>query len=126
MRKYCLIFMLLLTSSIYAQTPYKVYAELVGKGREVSAKRTITVDFGRGFKYWSRNAKDYLVDENGDKLSFNSMVDAMNYMSKRGWQLAESYYDPLENDLFWIIYKEITTDEQIREGLMTKEEFKKR
>ena len=41
-------------------------------------------DFGSGKEL-------QLKDENGDKLIFNSMIDALNYMSKHGFEFVQAY-----------------------------------
>lgn len=33
----------------------------------------------------------FLVDENGEKMNFNSMIDAVNYLAKLGWELILAY-----------------------------------
>ena len=34
---------------------------------------------------------DLRVDENGEKMNFNSMIDAVNYLAKLGWELILAY-----------------------------------
>lgn len=124
------LFSLLLLASctlVNAQEPYKVFCELLGSGKFMSNKVTVTVDFGQKTKFWTGNAKQYLVDENGEKLEFNSMVDAMNYMGKRNWVLEQAYVVTTNNQnvYHWLLSKKVTSDEQIKEGFMTKEEFDK-
>ena len=59
---------------------------------------------------------------------FNSMVDAMNYMGKRNWEFEQAYVVTTSNQnvYHWLLSKEVTSDEQIKEGFMTKEEFDKK
>lgn len=65
------------------------YCELVGTQRFLSSKVTISVDFGQERNYW----KDPRVkDEQTGKVQvFNSMVDAMNYLGKDGWEFVQAY-----------------------------------
>lgn len=53
-------------------------------------KFNISVDFGQQSKLFSNEA---LVDEKGRAISFNSMVDAMNYMSKHGWEFDTCFFE---------------------------------
>ncbi len=61
-----------------------VYCEIVGIQKFMSKKVVISIDFGQEQTYFSDNR---LVDESGKPVVFNSMVDAINFMSKRGWEL---------------------------------------
>ena len=49
-------------------------------------KVKIEVDFGQKAKWATPNAR-FLVDENGEQMNFNSMIDAVNYLAKLGWEL---------------------------------------
>ena len=51
-------------------------------------KLTVEVDFGQKMTGW---AASKLRDENGKSLKFNPMVDALNYMGKRGWEFTQAY-----------------------------------
>ena len=56
-------------------------------------------------------ANEQLVDEKGNIITFNSMVDAMNYMSKLGWEFEQAYIVTVGSDsssstfYHWIISK---------------------
>ena len=66
----------------------KIYCELVGTQRLLSTKVTVEVDFGQQSKFFSDNR---LVDEKGQVVVFNSMVDAMNHMGELGWEFEQAY-----------------------------------
>ncbi len=66
----------------------KVYCELLGTQKLLSTKVTVQVDFGQQTKLFSDNR---LVDEKGNVIAFNSMVDAMNYMGTLGWEFEQAY-----------------------------------
>lgn len=55
------------------------------------------------------------------------MIDAMNFMAKLGWKFEQAYVlpDGYSNNIRWILSKEITRDDEIKEGVVTKGEFKK-
>lgn len=56
----------------------------------LSKKVDITVDFGQEVKLFS--FKDQrLKDDAGKVLAFNSVIDALNYMAKQGWEFVNAY-----------------------------------
>ena len=124
--KKCLFLMLMMVSmSVMGQEHHRVYCELVGTGKLFSTKVNVTVDFGQETSYWRQDADQYLVDEKGNKIKFNSMVDAMNYMGRRGWGFEQAYVVTTnqQNVYHWLLSKEMTNDERIDEGLTTKESY---
>ncbi|MBP7152309.1 MAG: hypothetical protein KBA43_06560 [Paludibacteraceae bacterium] len=91
MRKLSLITMLLLFSGIlFPQTaPKFVYAEIVGTAKFMSTKVTIEVSFGQRVKTFADNRlKD---PKTGKPIVFNSMIDALNFMGKQGWEFIQAY-----------------------------------
>ena len=64
------------------------YAELVGATKLMSTKVNISIDYGEATKLFQDTR---LRDENGKLQSFNSMVDAMNYMGNSGWEFVQAY-----------------------------------
>lgn len=71
-------------------------------------KRTFTafVDFGQESK--SRTRKDtYLSNENGDRMSFNSRMDAFNFFKTNGYEYVDSYVKVYEDDsmIFYLLKK---------------------
>ncbi len=88
----CLTF--LFTVSFYGQTingkPLKdldvEYLQIVGTSKMMSSKLTIAIDIGQKTKFFSNNKDETLLqDENGDGLIFNSMIDALNFLSSNGY-----------------------------------------
>ncbi|WP_298063264.1 hypothetical protein [uncultured Rikenella sp.] len=117
---------ILFTGTANAQTsPKKVYCELLGVRKLLSAKVTVVVDFGQ-----NPHDNSKLVDENGKKITFNSMVDAMNYMGELGWEFEDAYAITLgtgasgQNVYHWLLSKYISDDENINDGFKTKQQFK--
>ena len=114
MKKTALIFLMLISSiTMIAQTK-KYYCEVKGIEKELSAGLKIVFDFGNNPVYsaWGGlKNKQKLVDEKGEEISFNSMVDAGNYMSK--------------SIIHWIFYKEATSPKEAVKGIMTKDEYNK-
>ena len=99
----------------------KVYCELVGTQKLLTGKVSVSVDFGQQ-SYFKDNR---LVDENGQVMTFNSMVDAMNYMSTLGWEFEQAYIVTLgagntaSNVYHWLLSKYKYDDEE-ETGLKTK------
>ena len=104
---------------------YKVYCEIVATQKIFSNKSTVELDFGQFAGFWSSDRQ--LVDEQGNTISFNSALDAANYMARRGWDLEEVFIvqDMTKGDsgtprYHWVLSKIVTDDSQITEGLRTR------
>ena len=105
--------------------PYKVYCEIVATQKFFSNKSTVELDFGQYAGFWTSDRQ--LVDEQGNTISFNSALDAANYMARRGWDLEEVFIvqDMTKGDsgtprYHWVMSKFVTDDSQITEGLRTR------
>ena len=106
--------------------PYKVYCEIVSYSRNIfSNKTTVELDFGQYASWWSTNRQ--LADESGNAITFNSVLDAVNYMSRRGWEVVEVYIvqninkgDSSDPQYHWVLSKIVTDESQITEGLRTR------
>lgn len=110
-----------------AQETHKVYCEIVGTGKFLSTKVKVQIDLGQYTSYFGQN-KTFLVDDLGNKLEFNSMVDTMNYLSKLGWKFEQAYVITEsgangQNVYHWLLSKDIRLEEEIREGIMTMKDF---
>jgi hypothetical protein len=69
------------------------YVELVGQTRFISlTKIKVFVDYGQDFS-WRQQT---IEDESGERSSFNSMVDALNFMYSNGWEFVSNYH--IDND----------------------------
>ena len=105
--------------------PYKVYCEIISYSRNLfSDKTTVELDFGQASNWWSTDRR--LVDEDGNTITFNSILDAANYMAARGWVFEQAYIeqsfskgDSNSPTYHWILSKDITDPSQITEGLQT-------
>lgn len=82
-----------------------VYCEMVGTQKPFSTKVTIALDFGEERSIW----KDHrLKDEvTGRAQSFNSMVDALNYLGEQGWEFSQAYVVSFgqQNVYHWLLKK---------------------
>lgn len=140
MRKYIICLTTLVLASFFAGSvasaqeaaqeqqavkPYKVYCEIISTAKLFSNKATVELDFGQFAGYWSADRQ--LVDEQGNAITFNSALDAANYMARRGWNLEEVFIvqemskgDSGTPHYHWVLSKMVTDDSQITEGLRTK------
>ena len=113
MKRIIIFCLLAVLSAAGASAQSKVYCELVGTQGLFSKKVTIQVDFGQETKLFSNNT---LVDDKGEAIVFNSMVDAMNYMGKLGWEFEQAYVVTLgsgasgSNVDHWLLSKYIGED----------------
>ncbi len=130
MRKSLLTLLLLLSSisSIEAQNvlspgePYPVYCTIMGYNFWGVGKVKVKLDLGATSS--SRDFESLYDKETGKKIKFNTMMDVINYMSKRGWVLdhVTCYQEnglSKDNVMHYIMKKMVKTDEEIREGIQT-------
>lgn len=69
------------------------YVELVGQTRFINlTKIKVFVDYGQDFS-WRQQT---IEDKSGERSSFNSMVDALNFMYDNGWEFVSNYH--IDND----------------------------
>lgn len=113
----------------YAQM-HRYYCEVKGIEKELSPRLKIIMDFGNTTSYnvWGDlSSKLKFVDEKGEVIYFNSMVDAANYMVEKGWLFQQAYSSSYSGHsvIHWIFYKDAESFEKAREGIMTKDEYVK-
>ena len=66
------------------------YIQIVGTSKMLSNKLTIRLDFGQENKLFSK--KDNQVKgADGKRIVFNSMIDALNFFSKNGYEYVDAY-----------------------------------
>ncbi len=108
---FAIAFAVILAFSANAQG--KIYCELLGTQKLLSTKVTVQIDFGQQTKLFSDNR---LVDENGNVKTFNSMVDAMNFMGTLGWEFEQAYVVTMggggtaSNVYHWLLSKYVGED----------------
>ena len=107
-----------------AQETRKTYCQIVGHCIQLSAKIRVQIDFGQKRSYWNQY-KNFMVDETGKRIEFYSMVDAMNYLAKFRWKFEQAYAVTVggENVYHWLLSKDIVSDDEIREGIITQKDF---
>ena len=110
------------------ETPqyYEVYCELVSFTNGIfTNKVTVDIDFGQYTGFWTRDRA--LIDEAGNDIVFNSILDAANYLAQRGWVFKQAYViqsstkgDSGTPYQHWIMAKIVSSPEEIVEGLRTR------
>ncbi|MFR4305204.1 MAG: hypothetical protein ACLT4H_16205 [Bacteroides thetaiotaomicron] len=107
-----------------AQETRKTFCQIVGSEKILSAKVRVRIDFGQKRSYWNQY-KNFMVDETGKRIEFYSMVDAMNYLAKFRWKFEQAYVVTVggENVYHWLLSKDIVSDDEIREGIITQKDF---
>lgn len=117
-RIFTIVAALMMVASLAAQKPYTAYCSMSGGSYS-------QVDYGQ-----ESLVKNTLVDEDGKPIYFNSVVGMLNYMSERGWEFIAplTTVDSSEilgefkvsSDTKWLFKKEVTSPEEVTEGLMTR------
>ena len=115
--------------SVSAQTK-QYYCEVKGVEKALTSGLKIVFDFGNNPVYsaWGGlKSKQKLVDEKGEEIPFNSMVDAGNYLSDKGWTFVQAYTSVYGSQaiVHWIFVKEATSPEEAVKGIMTKDDYNK-
>lgn len=98
-------FILMCTFTIKAQTVNDIplkdidveYVQIVGTSKLLSTKLTIEIDFGQRTKFFSTGKETIVKDGEGKAVDFNSMIDALNFMSSNGYEFVNAYAITNEN-----------------------------
>lgn len=117
----------MLTLGVNAQTvsktedgKYNVYCTVVGYNSFGFGKLKVMLDMG-----YSTKNENSLYGEDGNKIKFNSMMEVLDYMGKRGWKLVNTYYitmNPKQNVVHYVLEKRVANDSEKTEGLTIKPE----
>ncbi len=73
------------------------YVQIIGTSKAFSTKLTIGLDFGQHTKMFSTGKETIVKDETGTPIDFNSMIDALNFMSKNGFEFVTAYIVTVSN-----------------------------
>lgn len=71
-------------------TAKEQYCMVLATEKTFSNKVNITVDYGQATKLFSFK-DERMKDETGKVMSFNSVIDALNYMASQGWTFVNAY-----------------------------------
>ncbi|MEO5645177.1 MAG: hypothetical protein ABIS12_17785 [Bacteroidia bacterium] len=74
-------------------TKVEQYCQMVAKGRFLSNKVTIDMDYGEVRSIWKGNR---VKDENGNVKKFNTVIDGLNYLGKNNWKLVNAFPVPTD------------------------------
>lgn len=99
--------------------PYYFYCQFIGEiqigGRVKPLKMT-----------WNNQRDEQkLLDHRGNEIVFYNMVDVVNYMSKRGWEL-DKIISYTNSWFYYYFKKQVTNDAEAKEGLYFKSDFRNR
>ena len=72
------------------------YVQIVGSSNLLNTRISIELDFGQVNNYWSQRDTQ-LRDEKDKKVVFNSMIDALNFMSQNGYEFVQAYVFDIGN-----------------------------
>jgi hypothetical protein len=83
------------------------YVQIIGTGRSLSTKVNVDIDFGQETKSISFKNGTSIKDERGRTVKFNSMMDALNFMSANGYafQFAYTTNDDKDQAVYYILKK---------------------
>ena len=108
----------------------RYYCELKCYEKGVKSNYKVFFEFGNvvSKEVWNRsNCKVAFVNERGKVIKFKSMVDAANFLTEKGWTLDKVYsttYTNKKNIKHWLFYKDAEGYEELKEGFVTKKEYK--
>ncbi len=90
------------------KTTNEVYCLLVGTSKMFSNTVTVQVDYGQGINKWRPKDSVLRNEETGEVATFHSMIDALNYMSHRGWTFVNAYAITVgqQNVYHWLLKKD--------------------
>lgn len=77
-----------LPAATSAATRTEEYCMVLATPKLLSNKVTISVDFGQERPFFADNR---YRDEEGKVQTFNSVIDALNYMNGQGWEFVNAY-----------------------------------
>lgn len=73
------------------------FIQIVGTKKLFSPRVNIDIEFGQMNKLFSAN-DTRIKDEEGNNLDFNSMIDALNFMSGHGYDYLDAYAISMGNN----------------------------
>jgi hypothetical protein len=77
-------------SDTTAAKKHEQYCMIIATAKFFSSKVSIAVDFGQETSFWHSQGQT-IKDNSGKVMNFNSVIDALNYMSSQGWLFVNAY-----------------------------------
>lgn len=113
-----LVFTLYCSVAIYGQKPRQAYCEVIVWSHQIMFNAAVSFDFGM-----QSNNTVMLYDSKNQPLRFITGMDAVNYLSKRGWRLVSTYYESISESesAHYVMEKTITNEKQVKEGLVMRQ-----
>ena len=113
-----LIISLYCSVAIYGQKPRQAYCEVIVWSHHIMFNAAVSFDFGM-----QSNNTVLLYDSKNQPLRFITGMDAVNYLSKRGWKLVSTYYESISESesAHYVMEKTITNEKQVKEGLVMRQ-----
>ncbi|NJB85471.1 hypothetical protein GGR26_001216 [Lewinella marina] len=71
---------------------------MIAQERFLSNKVTIFIDYGQSINGGSRNRMEVIDPNNGERIKFNSVMHAVNYLIANGWRYVEAMVLPSEGN----------------------------
>ncbi|HOY12359.1 MAG TPA: hypothetical protein PLY70_04430 [Saprospiraceae bacterium] len=86
------------------------YVQIVGRAKFLSTKPIIELDFGQ-YNDLFLSADTQIVDGMGKRINLNSMIEALNFMVKNGYEYVNSYVVSEENqNVYHYLLRRIKSD----------------
>lgn len=130
MKKIICVFLFAFVAMISMAQNQIYYCEIKGHEKDLSSGLKIVFDLGisRVYGLTGLSSKQKLVDENGEEIQFNSMVNAGNYLSSKGWKFLQAYSSVYGGNciLHWIFCKDANSPEEAMQGIETKDTYNKK
>ncbi|MBD3750553.1 MAG: hypothetical protein IE931_13775 [Sphingobacteriales bacterium] len=81
-----------------------IFCELIGSSN-INTRTKVIVDFG--LDHPNRKEKRLIDEQTGKIKIFNSMIDALNFMSLKGWEFVQAYVtlDGKDSITHWLLKK---------------------
>ena len=91
-------------TDILKAKPY-VYCKIVGSGILFENKLYVCIDYGQELRLLE--TEFIKTPDNRRAVKFNSMIDALNYMSEQGWEFVQAYItiSGTDSTTHWILKK---------------------
>lgn len=92
MKRAITIFAILMITlcTCFAQSKRYVYCEISPVGKFFKGGCTLKVNYGQAMGNIVFTKKTRVCDESGRPLNFNNRVDALNWLSEKGWEYCSS------------------------------------
>ena len=99
---------------MFAQEPRQEYCEIIVWSHQIMFGAAMSFDFGM-----QSNNTVMLYDTKNQPLKFITGMDAVNYLSKRGWKLVSTYYESISESesIHFVMEKTIMDEKQVKAGL---------